>query len=280
VIARQREDVGCRQHGVHIPSVSQAAQACAQAGGVQHRGNVLAAVGRQPLADNPKHRVGNVAHRGGQLGIALVAHQAGDGHDHHGIVGHAQFGTDARAGRRIGAKDRRVAPVADHHRVAPDVPAARIGRVRRRDGGEHVGEARANQLHRQPGAAPQRAAGLIVQKAVAGVGDARHPGDARGRTAEEATDRHVRMHQIGLFGAQQADQGAERPQIGGGGDAALERHRLDPEAVGADLVQQRAVGADADHLVTAGAGAAHRRQQEMPQRKVDVGDFDDFHGRG
>ena len=42
--------------------------------------------------------------------------------------------------------------------------------------------------------------------------------------------------------------------------------------------QQRTVGADADDLVTAGAHGAHQRQQEMAERKVDVGNFDDFQG--
>jgi hypothetical protein len=143
-----------------------------------------------------------------------------------------------------------------------------------------MGEPRARQLHGQPGQATHRPAGLVVQEAVAGVGDARHPGEARGQPAQEAADRHMRMDQVRLLGAQQAHQGGERARVAGGGDAAPERHRLDPEAVGAHLVQQVAIGADADHLMAARPRAAHHRQHEMPQREVDIGDFDDFHRSG
>ena len=61
---------------------------------------------------------------------------------------------------------------------------------------------------------------------------------------------------------------------------ARERHRHDPEALGAHLVQQRALGADADHLVAARPDRAHQRQQEVPEREIDVGDLDDLHRRG
>ena len=120
-------------------------------------------------------------------------------------------------------------------------------------------------------------AGLVEQEAVAGIGDARHAGGAGGEAGEKAADRHVRVHEVRPLGAEQVVQRNERAPLRGRRQAARHRHRSEAETLGADLVEQRAVGADADHLVAARADAAHQRQQEVAQGEVYVGDFYDFH---
>ena len=84
------------------------------------------------------------------------------------------------------------------------------------------------------------------------------------------------MDEVGLFGAQDGDQGLEGAEVGERGQAADEGDRDDAEALGPNVVQQGSFGAGADDFVAAVADGAHQRQQEMPQREIDVGDFDDF----
>ena len=160
------------------------------------------------------------------------------------------------------------------------MPPPGIRRPRFRDRQEHIGHPSGDQLHRQPRRPAQPGAALIEQKAVAGEGDLRHPGDARGQPAEKAGDWRMGMHQIRLFRPHQRHQGAKGADMRHRRKAALERQPDDAKALGTNVVQQWALGADADDFVPAVPGAAHQGQQEMPQGEVHVGDFQDFHGWG
>jgi hypothetical protein len=162
--------------------------------------------------------------------------------------------------------------------VAGDQQAARVAGLLGGDGHVDVGQAAAEPLDQQRNRAPRPGAGLIEEIAVAGVGDARHAGDAGGEAGQEAADRHVRVHEVRAFGAHQDDEGAEGTPLRQRGQAAHEGDWRDPETFGAGDVQQGAFRGDADHLVAAGADAAHQRQQEMAQGKIDVDDFEDLHG--
>ena len=224
-------------------------------------------------------RGGQFRHRGKQLGIALVAHQTRKGGHHHGALGQAQLGADARPGVWVGAEQRRVAPIADGNRRARDVQAPGVGRFLGRDGGEGVCHAAGDQLHGQAGGAARPGGGLVEQEAVARVGDVRHAGGAGGHAREEAADGHVGVHQVRLFGAEEREQCRVGAGLGGGAEAAHEGGGFDAEAFFADGGEQGAVCADADHLVAAGAGAAHQREEEVGEGEIDVGEFDDAHGR-
>ena len=194
--------------------------------------------------------------------------------------GHPQFGPDPRPRRRIGAEDGGVAAVADRFGVGGDVQAARVAGLGFRDGQEHVGHPGGDPLHDEgQAAAGQRGRCVVEQEAVAGIGDLRHAGDAGGQARQEAADRHMGVDEVGLFGAQDGHQRPERPEMRQRRQAADEGDRDDAEPLGPDVRQQRTFGAGADDFVPAGAHGAHQRQQEVPQGKIDVGDFDDFHRR-
>ena len=120
-------------------------------------------------------------------------------------------------------------------------------------------------------------AGLVEQEAVAGIGHAGHAGGAGGHPGQKAADRHVGVHQVGLFGPEQAVERQERAELRDGRKIAGQRQGGNAKTLGAHIVQQRAVRADADDRVAAVADAAHQRHQKMAQREIDVGDFDDQH---
>ena len=88
------------------------------------------------------------------------------------------------------------------------------------------------------------------------------------------------MDEVGFLAPEERDHGAQRAPLDCGREVAGERQRLDAEALGAGVGEQRAVSGDADDLVAARRRAAHEREQEVAQGKVDVGDFDDLHGPG
>jgi hypothetical protein len=155
--------------------------------------------------------------------------------------------------------------------------AARVRRFLGRDCGEDVGDAAGDQLHGQAGGATGPGGGLVEQEAVARVGDMRHAGGAGGHAGQEAADGHVGVDEIGFFGAEQGQQGTEGAVLRQRGQAAGQFWGFQAKTFGADVGQQRAVGADSDHFVPTGAGAAHQGEQEVPQREIDIGDFDDFH---
>ena len=111
---------------------------------------------------------------------------------------------------------------------------------------------------------------------MAGIADPRHAGHAGGEPAEEACDRHVRMHQVRLLVAHQPQQGGQRARLLGGREAAHRRQGRDAEPFGADRVEQRAVRTGADHFMAACPGPAHQRQEEVAEREIDVDDFEDF----
>jgi hypothetical protein len=114
---------------------------------------------------------------------------------------------------------------------------------------------------------------------MAGIGDPWHSGDPRGQTRQETADRHVGMHEVGFFIPQDGDQGLEGADVRDGRQAADERNRDNSKTLGADVIQQRAFGTGTDDLVATRTDRPHQRQQKMPQRKIDVGDFDNFHRR-
>ncbi len=165
----------------------------------------------QPLAHHPEFRVRHVAHRRGQFGVALVPDQAGDRDDHHAVRRHAELGADARARRRIGpehapGRGRCRSAMASRQMCSRRASAASLVR----DGQEHVGDARRRSIPwRTPAARRSHEPVLVEQEAVAGIGDARHPGDPRRQPRQEAADRHMRVHEVGLLAPGTAHQGAE-----------------------------------------------------------------------
>ena len=75
---------------------------------------------------------GTIAHRGGQLRIALVPDQPRHREHHHLLVRHAQRGADPSAGRWIGPEARRVAAIADGDGAAMDAQPPGIAAPRPR----------------------------------------------------------------------------------------------------------------------------------------------------
>jgi hypothetical protein len=55
---------------------------------------------------------------------------------------------------------------------------------------------------------------------------------------------------------------------------------MNAQTLGTYIVEQRPIGADAQHVVSAVANATHQRQQEVPQGEIDVGDFYDAQREG
>jgi hypothetical protein len=233
-------------------------------------------VGGEALAHDAE-RGGDGAHGGEELGVAFVAHQAADGGDDDVGVRDGEFGTDAGAGDGVRAEDGGVAAVEDGDGVGGDVEAPCVCGFLGGDGGEDVGDPAGGQLHGQAGGAAGPGRGLVEQESVAGIGDMRHAGGLRGHAGEEAADRHVGVDEVRFFGAEQGEKGAVGADLGSGREAAREGRGFDAEALAADIRQQGAVRADADHGMAAGAGAAHEGQQEVAEGEIDVGDFDDFH---
>ena len=204
--------------------------------------------------------------------------ETGDGEDHDLSVQGVQFRADALARGRVRAESGWVATVADGDGVAVDVEAAGVVGLGFADGQEDVGDVRGQPLHGEANDSAWPGAGEIEPEAVARVGDARDAHPPRGHARQEAADRHVRVHQVGALVAEQTHKIAEGAPMGQWRGRAFQSRRDDAEALGPRDTQQGTVGADADDLVTAGAHGAHQRQQEMAERKVDVGDFDDFQG--
>ena len=56
-----------------------------------------------------------------------------------------------------------------------------------------------------------------------------------------------------------------------------EAYRLDAEPLCPHRCKQRPFRAHAHHLVPARTDPSHQRQQELPQREIDICDLDDFH---
>ena len=177
-----------------------------------------------------------------------------------------------------GVEERRVAAVADGDGMAGDAEAAGVGGFLGGDGHEHVGDAPGGPLHEEGGGAAGPGRRLVEQEAVAGIGDPRHAGGIGGPAGEEAADRHVAVHDVRALAAQQADEGYKGAELGERRDPAHEGGGFDAEPLGADVGQQRTLGADAHDLVAPGADGAHQRQDEVAQGEIDVGDLDDFHG--
>ena len=94
--------------------------------------------------------------------------------------------------------------------------------------------------------------------------------------APAAADRRGRAIRRTKRGGQIAE-GAPMGQWGG---CAFQSRRDDAEALGPRDTQQGTVSTDADDLVTAGSHGEHQRQQEVAERKIDVGNFDYFQGSG
>jgi hypothetical protein len=84
------------------------------------------------------------------------------------------------------------------------------------------------------------------------------------------------VNQAWLFSAEQGGKGGQGAGLGNGRKAAGQGKSLAAEPLGAQIGEQRTIGADADHAVAARPDATHQRQNEVAERKVDVGDFDDF----
>ena len=230
-------------------------------------------VGGQAFADDPELRALDVLHGGEQCGVALVADQAGDNDDGDCLRVRTEFGADAGAGRGVGVEAGRVAAVADADGARVDAPAPGHGGLLGGDGEIGVGKAAADPLDGEAQGAAPGGAGLVEKETVAGVGDVGHTAEPGREAGEESADWHVGVHQVRALGADEADQGAQRRPLGAGRETAGERQRLHTQAFGADVVEQRAGGADADDVVPLVAECAHERQQEVAERKIDVGDL-------
>ena len=138
-----------------------------------------------------------------------------------------------------------------------------VGGFLPRDGEEDVRQAAGEPFHRERGGASPPWAGLVEQEAVAGVGDHRHAGRARGEAGEEAADGHVRVHQLGAFLADEPVERQESAALGDRREAAGQRRRQDAEAFGPHVGQKRAFGADAGDVVAFGAKRAHQGEEEV-----------------
>ena len=83
------------------------------------------------------------------------------------------------------------------------------------------------------------------------------------------------MHKIGLFLTKQSIQREKSPYLCQRRHTSRQRQCFDAKPLGARIVEQRACGADTNHLVPTSPQAAHQGQQEMPKREIDIRDFDD-----
>ena len=101
----------------------------------------------------------------------------------------------------------------------------------------------------RPSARRGERAGLVEEEAVARVGDVRDPSDAGGEAGDEAADRHVGVDHVRPLAPEQRDHGAQSPPLRQGREAAGEGQRLDPQALGAGIIEQRAVCGNAYNLV-------------------------------
>ena len=115
---------------------------------------------------------------------------------------------------------------------------------------------------------------------MAGVRHAGHAAEPGRDAGEQAADWEMAVHHVGALGADQLSKRDEGPDLRERRQGARHRHGDDAESLGAQHVEHRPVGADAHDLVPPVAQPAHQRQHELPQRKVDVGDLQDFHAGG
>ena len=145
---------------------------------------------------------------------------------------------------------------------------------------EDVGDPAADPFHGEAAAPTQQRSVLVEQEPVARIGHARHPAEPCRKPRQKAADRHMRVHQVGPLGAEQPHQGAKRPPMRRSESCARTSQRIDPEALGAHLLEQPAIRAHANHLVPACPHRPHQRQQELPEREIDIGDLDDLHVSG
>ena len=159
-----------------------------------------------------------------------------------------------------------------------DAQATGIARLLLRDGEVVVRHPPRRPFEGKREAAPPDRPRLVEQEAVAGIGDSRHADAAGGEATDDAADRHVRVHQIEAFVAQHAAQFSEGPGMGKRVEAARQGQRDDPEPLRPWLCEQGSLGTHPHDLVPAITHAAHQRQQEMPQREIDVDDLGDLQG--
>src|SRR5262249_947335 len=108
------------------------------------------------------------------------------------------------------------------------------------------------------------------------VGNPWHPSPPGGHSRQETADRHMRMHDVRPLFAKQPHHVTERPPMRQRRYVPLQPWRHPTETPGPHSAQQGTFGTDADDLRPPHPHRTHQRQQEMPQRKIDIGDFDDF----
>ena len=247
-------------------------------GGGDQPGGVLAVVAGKAGADDPELGVRDRGPGGEELGVALVADQAGHDDGDGCGCGRAEGGADAGAGFRVRVEAGGVPAIADGGGAGVDAEAAGVGGFLRGHGEEGPGPARGGPFHEEGQGAAGRGAGLVEEEAVACVGDVGDAGDAGGEAGEEAADGHVGVDDVGPFRAEQGEEGAERAELGARAEGAGHGDGDDAQAAGADVVQQGTVGAHADHLVTPGGTGLHEGEEEVAEGEVHVGDFEDLHG--
>ena len=181
-------------------------QPVAQARGAQHRNHILAAIRFQAVADDPEFGIRHLPHGGSQLAISLAGDETRDCQHHHPVGRRTERFAQPRARHGIGAEYRGIAAVADRHGVAGDVQAAGVTGFLGRNSQEDVGRLAAGKLHAEAQSTLRPATfGVVEQEAMAGEGHAWHAGPARRQASEKAADRHVCVHHVRGFGAEQFD---------------------------------------------------------------------------
>ena len=100
---------------------------------------------------------------------------------------------------------------------------------------------------------------------------------ARRSPGQQPRNRHMAMHEIKLLPRQKP------PQLGKGAglrqrvQAAGKARGMDAKPLRPRQIEQWPLGANPHHLMAPRPRAAHQRQQEMPQREIDIGDLTDAH---
>ncbi len=87
------------------------------------------------------------------------------------------------------------------------------------------------------------------------------------------------VDEIGLLGPQQRHEGGETLRSWAKSEALpFQRQGQDAEALCPQRVEQRPIGAGADHLVPARTPLPQQRGEEVPHGKIGIGQLEDFHG--
>ncbi len=187
----------------------------------------------------------HVRHGGEKLRVALVPDQPGDGGHDHPPFRHAQRLPDPGTRFGIWLEAAGVAAIAHGDRIAMDFQAPRVLGFLLADGQEHVGEQSARALHGERGGASRPWPGLIEQEPVARIGHPRHAGGACGGARQKAADRHMGVHEVGLFAPEQGVEFREGACLCRRRQAARQGYRRDTQTFRAHIVKQRSVCADA-----------------------------------